>query len=448
MKTGRPNLAVQWSESESLDNNNSQICLRGTADNGLQKLYRPVKAWKCDISKAKPEISALSRDNNWIKLLKPRKCFEDLIRTILIIVYCLHFFKRKPEASGKSDIRPLENDLVDHLSFISEAMKRNKTLRKFEFLASLLEKKPRKRKDLDENTEVTMKPNFIVDDMNDECGDEELTIKAVKEYEFDDEDDGFETVCAICDDGGDLTCYEGKCLRPFHATIEYAEDHDVIFAQTALINNTSALFAGNWGLLINLLLQRVFAVVLQLVAIFITQSVLQRWFMRKVMLHHRNFKKKLLLVSHLHVMPTNAINVKRESMRSQIAFWNEDNDEDVIASVWNGLLPKARALQYFLKHKIDAELDTPLSNLKFLDIGHSKKQAVESLISKKEVADSDYTSKKGVGKFSSSVRPVDSSKKRVKMSYASEPMKRQRVTDNSKKLLQKNLSMIAGRPNA
>ncbi|KVI08049.1 DNA (cytosine-5)-methyltransferase 1, replication foci domain-containing protein [Cynara cardunculus var. scolymus] len=95
-------LPVQWGESESLDNNNSLICLRGTADNGLQKLYKPVKAWKCDLAKAKPEISALSRDNNWIKLLKPRKSFEDMIRTILITMHCLHFFKRKSEASSKS----------------------------------------------------------------------------------------------------------------------------------------------------------------------------------------------------------------------------------------------------------------------------------------------------------------------------------------------------------
>ena len=56
-----------------------------------------------------------------------------------------------------------------------------------------------------QNAEVTMKPSFIVDDMNDEYGDEELTIEAVEESESDDEDDGFETVCAICDDGGDLT---------------------------------------------------------------------------------------------------------------------------------------------------------------------------------------------------------------------------------------------------
>ncbi|KVI08050.1 DNA (cytosine-5)-methyltransferase 1, replication foci domain-containing protein [Cynara cardunculus var. scolymus] len=95
-------LRVQWGESESLDNNNIQICLRGTADNGLEKLYSPVNAWKCDLSKARPEISALSRDNNWMKLLKPRKIFEDMIRTILITEHCLDFFKRKPEAFGKS----------------------------------------------------------------------------------------------------------------------------------------------------------------------------------------------------------------------------------------------------------------------------------------------------------------------------------------------------------
>ncbi|KVI08052.1 Zinc finger, RING/FYVE/PHD-type [Cynara cardunculus var. scolymus] len=68
-----------------------------------------------------------------------------------------------------------------------------------------------------------MKPNFIVDDMNGECGDEELIFKAVKECESDDEDDGFQTVCAICDNGDDLTCCEGKCLRAFHATIESVE---------------------------------------------------------------------------------------------------------------------------------------------------------------------------------------------------------------------------------
>ncbi|XP_024966145.1 protein ENHANCED DOWNY MILDEW 2-like [Cynara cardunculus var. scolymus] len=498
-------LPVQWVESESLDDNNSQIFLRGTADNGLQKLYRPVKAWKCDLSKVKPEISALSRDNNWIKLLKPRKSFEDMIRTILITVHCLHFFKRKPEASGKSlwdhlckvfslyDIRPSENDLVDHLSFISEAVKRDKTLRKSEFLASFLEKKPGKRKALDENAEVTMKPSFIVDDMNGECGDEELTIKAIKECESDDEGDGFETVCAICDDGGDLTCCEGKCLRAFHATIESAESKcESLGLRAEIVQRSRRYFCpncshkqhqcfvcGELGSSDKSSVAEVFCCSSATCGHFYHPKCVAKLLHEEGDAAAQELQEKIAAGEPFTCPAHKCHKCKkgehekvealqfaicrrcprsyhRKCLPSQIVFWNEDNDEDVIARAWNGLLPKSRALLYCLKHKIDAELGTPLRNLKFPDIGHSKKQPVESLIRKKEVADSDYTSEKGsfsksqktrVGKFSSAVRPVDSSKKRVKMSSGSEPMKRQRVMDNSKKLLEKNLSMKSGRPN-
>lgn len=102
-------LPLQWNESESESSSpTTGIFLRGTADNGLQKLYKAVKAWKYDLSKSNPEISVLSKDNHWIKLQKPRKSFENEIKTILITVHCLSYLKRKPEASGKS--------LWDHLS--------------------------------------------------------------------------------------------------------------------------------------------------------------------------------------------------------------------------------------------------------------------------------------------------------------------------------------------
>ncbi len=101
-------LPIQWREGEIPDCKKQQIFLRGDADKGLRKLHKHVIAWRFDLSNLKPEISVLSKENYWIKLEKPRFCFEELIRTILVTVQCLHFLRKNPEASGKS--------LWDHLS--------------------------------------------------------------------------------------------------------------------------------------------------------------------------------------------------------------------------------------------------------------------------------------------------------------------------------------------
>lgn len=101
-------LPIQWREGESEEGDKQQIFLHGTTDNGLQKIFKHVIAWRFDLSNVSPEISVLSKQNNWIKLQKPRKSFENVIRTILITVHCLHFMKKNPEASGKF--------LWDHLS--------------------------------------------------------------------------------------------------------------------------------------------------------------------------------------------------------------------------------------------------------------------------------------------------------------------------------------------
>ncbi|MFS7985432.1 putative [histone H3]-lysine(4) N-trimethyltransferase chromatin regulator PHD family [Helianthus anomalus] len=136
-------LPVHWSNGERSHDNDITIYLRGTTDNGLQRLHKQVMAWKYEFSKENPEISVLSKVNNWIKLQKPRKSFESIIRTILITVQCLHFFNRKPNASSK-DLRdhlyvwPSENDLTYHLNFIREAVKKDETLQASEFLDSFL----------------------------------------------------------------------------------------------------------------------------------------------------------------------------------------------------------------------------------------------------------------------------------------------------------------------
>ena len=94
-------LPVQWNDSDGLDRKTKQIFLHGTTDNGLQKIYKQVKAWKFDLSAEKPEILVLAKESSWMRLQKPRKSFEDTIRSILITVHCLHFVKKNPEMSGK-----------------------------------------------------------------------------------------------------------------------------------------------------------------------------------------------------------------------------------------------------------------------------------------------------------------------------------------------------------
>ncbi|RXI03406.1 hypothetical protein DVH24_004058 [Malus domestica] len=220
-------LPIQWGEGETQDGKKVDIFVRGTADNGLQKLYKHVIAWRFDLSNVDPEISVLSKENNWLKLQKPRKSFEEVISSILITVQCLHYVRRNPETSGKSlwdhlskvfssyEVRPSQNDLVNYIPLISEAVKRDDALAKCKFLVNFLEEKPTKRKLHDEDIQATTKPGFIVDDT------EEDMIDA--EDESSDDDNLFDSVCAFCDNGGDLFC-EGRCLRSFHATVKDGED--------------------------------------------------------------------------------------------------------------------------------------------------------------------------------------------------------------------------------
>lgn len=218
-------LPIQWDEGERLEGSQEPVFLHGTADDGLQKVYKQVTAWRFDICGSKPEISVLSKENVWIKLQKPRKSFEDTIRTILITVQCLHALKRNPDTSSKSlwdllakifslyEVRPSQNDLVDHMPLISEAVKRDDILSKSQFLRAFLEEKPVKRMSCHEDAEHNVQPSFIVDDSD----DEDMVDDAVEEES---DDDVFDSVCAFCDNGGNIICCDGRCMRSFHATQE------------------------------------------------------------------------------------------------------------------------------------------------------------------------------------------------------------------------------------
>ncbi|KAM7279882.1 hypothetical protein ACFE04_007016 [Oxalis oulophora] len=217
-------LPVKWTDNDNVDVTDHEIFVRGNADNGAMKLYKRVIAWKIDLDNSKPDIKVFTKEKTWIKLEKPRKSFEDIIRSILITVHCFAVLKRNPDTTEKSlwdhlskkfcsyELKPSQNDLLDQRPLIAEALKQDKTLAKSKFLTTFLEEKSRKRK-LHED----VVPAFFVDDVEDD-GEE------VHDDENDSDDELFDSVCAFCDNGGDLICCEGSCLRSFHGTVEAGEE--------------------------------------------------------------------------------------------------------------------------------------------------------------------------------------------------------------------------------
>lgn len=486
-------LPFKWEEGGSPDGRGKQIFLHGTTDNGLQKIYKQVVAWKFDFSEAKPHISVLSKENNWIDLQKPRKSFEDTIRTILITVQCLHFLRKNPESSGKAlwdhmfkvfslyESRPSENDLVDHTDFITEAVKRDEVLANSKFLLTFLEK-PRKKEAFDEDAGT----KFIADDddMIDEIEEEEGS---------DEESDLFDSVCAICDNGGDILPCEGRCLRSFHATADAGSDSmcdslglsdkqveaiQNFFCKNCQYKRHQCFSCGKLGSSDKSSGAEVFACVSATCGRFYHPHCVAKLLHREGGPEAEEVQKKIA-AGESFTCPVHKCYVckqgenkmdpelqfamcrrcpksyHRKCLPRKIAF-EDDEDEGIIQRAWEGLIPN-RILIYCLKHEIDDELGTPIRNhIRFPNIGEKKKRPASELLPSKEkvgsrerkLASEDASGKrvavkpqKGIDRVSSSIKQGDSLKKREGILSGPESSKKQKVTSSSGKLLNKSSSL-------
>ncbi|KAK2981609.1 hypothetical protein RJ640_029956 [Escallonia rubra] len=151
-------LPLQWSNDETPEGLSTQAFLRGTADDGLQQIYKKVIAWKLELSYVLPEIYVLTKENWWIKLQRPRKSFQDTIKTILITIHCLHHVKKNPEVSrdalwnhmlkafslvinqlySSHEAEPSENDLLDHMLLVKQVALRDKDLAKSQICSTYI----------------------------------------------------------------------------------------------------------------------------------------------------------------------------------------------------------------------------------------------------------------------------------------------------------------------
>lgn len=489
-------LTFHWNDAERLDGNKRHVFLRGTADNGLQKIYKQVTTWKIDFSRIEPAISVLSKESDWIKLEKPRKAFQDTIRSILITVHSLHFLKRNPESSGRAlwdhlskvfsvyEPRPSENDLVDHMNFINEIVKRDSKLAQSKVLLKFLEEKPKKKKIVDEVGSIS---EFIVDEI----------IADNEEEEEDDSDyNHFESLCAICDDGGELLCCDGKCLRSFHATVDdgaqsqceslgftkaqvRAMKYQDFYCKNCEYQKHQCYACGELGSSDQSSHAEVFRCVNATCGHFYHPHCVARLLHPDAQSKVDELKKKIAAgesfacpLHHCCVCKQREDKDKpelqfamcrrcptsyhRKCLPKEIVFdkskdeeenneEDEDEDDDVMPRAWDGLI-KHRILIYCLKHEIDDELATPSrDHIKFPGDRRKEKQTSEQL-RKFEGTSAEVTNGKkliakkseSADKLSKAVK-VDSFRKRERMSLP-DSSKRQKVIDATRKSLNKTSS--------
>ncbi|KAK7305189.1 hypothetical protein VNO77_43090 [Canavalia gladiata] len=405
-------LPTQWSEFESPVGKKEQVFLHGFADNGLQKIFMQVVAWRFDISYVKPEISVLSKDGRWIKLEKPRKSYEDTIRTILITIYFLNYVKKNPDMSAKSvwdnlsknkefssyEVMPSPNDLLNHMALMGEAAKRDAVLARSKLLLMVLEDKDKlKIKKLsDEEVKDLARPGFIIDDIDNDMIDE--TVE-----DSDEEDDLFDSVCAICDNGGNLLCCDGKCMRSFHANEEDGEESSCaslgfnrkevdeiqnFYCKNCEYNQHQCFVCGTLGCSDKFSGAEVFKCASATCGFFYHPHCVAKLLHQVVEDAPKELEKNIAR-GEPFTCPTHYCCIckkmedkkehelqfavcrrcpksyHRKCLPRKISF-EDIEDEDIVTRAWEDLLPNNRILIYCLKHEIDDELGTPVrDHIKF-----------------------------------------------------------------------------------
>ncbi|PIA65279.1 hypothetical protein AQUCO_00100630v1 [Aquilegia coerulea] len=478
-------LPVQWCEDEKLDSINNVVFLSGTADDGFQKIYKQVTAWKFDLSDLQPQVSVLSKEGNWIKLLKPRKSFEDTVRTILVTLHCLHFVKKNPEVMRKPlwdrlrkifssyEVVPSENDLLDHLPLIKAAVEQDEILSKSQYLTEFLEN-PLQRSTFDEDTHsgLDAKRDFIADD--DEDFDE---IGAA-----DEETELFDSVCAFCDNGGELLCCEGRCIRSFHATVDAGVEsnckslgltNDQVKAmQTFLCLNCQqskhqCFACGKLGSSDKSLGPEVFHCVSATCGYFYHPECVAKLLhpldeaeaeeLQKRISGGESFtcpahrcrkcnqgENKDIRELQFAVCRRCPRAYHRQCLPKKIVFDGSEGDD--LARAWDGLLPNNRVLIYCLRHKIDENLETPIRNhIIFPGVGEKKDARLLDLLSRKRkalekrsIGTEDLPKERIVSKvpklgMSSDVKHSDSIMKRDKLEKSFLESEKPKVPDVSRK---------------
>ncbi|KAK8527158.1 hypothetical protein V6N12_054382 [Hibiscus sabdariffa] len=480
---------LRWGKECSTDGSKTKIFLRGAADDGLLTICKRVSAWKFDLSNVgMPEIYVLSRENGWLKLHKPRKSFEPVIRGVLITVHCLHLLSWNPDLSRESlwgqlaktfrlyEVKPSQNDLVDHMDLIALAVKSDDSLAK------------------SKNARAASISGFIDDSDHAAADDPKLDDS---NHDDDEEDDLYDSVCAFCDDGGNIICCEGKCFRSFHPTadeesaceslgltLKQVKALGTFLCKNCEYNQHQCFACGKLGssdkfsgaevfrcgnatcgrfyhphCVVKLLYQGD-----KVAAVEHGKKISEGEFFTCpthkccVCQQAENKKVKELQFALCRRCPTS---YHRKCLPREIAF-DDIEEEDIITRAWDGLLDN-RVLIYCLKHEIDNELGTPKRHhIKFPFDERKIRKVPDELTSHEKVGlkkktfafediSQERTAIKAAKQSSAFVNADKTSKKSEEVSPGKKPLKKVDATGLSKKPLRqhsKSVPMNVGKSSA
>ncbi|KAL6838985.1 hypothetical protein ACP4OV_031212 [Aristida adscensionis] len=193
-------IRLRHSDVDDVPECKKRLLLWGTAEPGIT-VYKEVVAWRLGLQGREPEVAVLAVDGGWINLVKPKPSYE--------------------EENFKFDVRPSKDDFRNHHSLMKQFAEKDPVLAKSEVLQAFIEGRYKQKITEVHANNVEIKQPFIADD---EDIDEMVGDGNRNESDEEEDDDLFDSICAICDNGGDLLCCDGPCMRSFHAKQGTGED--------------------------------------------------------------------------------------------------------------------------------------------------------------------------------------------------------------------------------
>ncbi|GAB2242665.1 hypothetical protein Droror1_Dr00019440 [Drosera rotundifolia] len=210
----------------------SRASLSGSRQNRWLRRRRrnEVVAWRYEIREGEGggEVYVLckGKGKQWVRLVKSKKGFEGTVRGALATLCCLGYV-RGNERTGKGDVLrhlkeafssfevgPSEDDILSRIELIRDAVKRDEELAKSEVLF-LLPVKPVKiikvHLIINNSSQVVL---FLMLDPNIHAKSKDDDL-----MDYGEEDELFDTCCGLRDNGGDILCCVGRCMRSFHPTV-------------------------------------------------------------------------------------------------------------------------------------------------------------------------------------------------------------------------------------